>query len=399
MSQSNRVARSTLERELIPEEMLKNAQEVAQLTDFGDTGFLEPMNKLIEASIEEADLSEEGLKGFKGDIQRILVNKLRMQDDLVKHPEILDEDVSDPIIIVGVVRTGTTKLQRELAAAPGLQSIPLWQMLYLSRFPNEDSTGSAPRREYAIKHGFSGFFDTESTKAAHALEMDMVEEDSLLFEPGFEHESFYLRIRTPSYLHWINQRSPKPRFESYRKNLQYLQWQNGGRQGRVWNLKCTMHIGDLEALFKQFPDALVVHTHRDPGQSIPSYAKLQEMVWAGRGDPAGKAFVGKAMLDMWSDLTKRNMEARKRLAGQKQILDIPYRRVLQDSLSVIEEIYAAKGLELKPEAVASIKAWGEKNKQHKWGVHKYSGEEFGLSEENITEAFAEYLDAFNDYLY
>jgi hypothetical protein len=54
--------------------------------------------------------SIEGHDGQKNpgkslNIVRDLVNRLRFQKDLKKHPEILDEDVSDPFVIMGLPRS------------------------------------------------------------------------------------------------------------------------------------------------------------------------------------------------------------------------------------------------------------------------------------------------------
>src|SRR5690606_6163617 len=68
---------------------------------------------------------------------RLLVNRLRFAEDLAHHPEILDEDVSDPIVVIGFPRSGTTVLQRMMSADPAMQSLKLWRLLNPAPFPGE----------------------------------------------------------------------------------------------------------------------------------------------------------------------------------------------------------------------------------------------------------------------
>src|SRR3546814_12861105 len=62
-------------------------------------------------------------------VHRCLVNRLRFARDVDLHPEILQEDVSDPIVILGFPRSGTTVLQRMISADPAMQNLALWRVL------------------------------------------------------------------------------------------------------------------------------------------------------------------------------------------------------------------------------------------------------------------------------
>ena len=98
--------------------LLRAACAAAKLDDFGDTGFVEPLREYVAAAARYFPFTETRAAGFADGIVNQLVNRLRMIDDLKRYPEILLEDVSDPIVITGMPRTGTTKLQRVLSADP-----------------------------------------------------------------------------------------------------------------------------------------------------------------------------------------------------------------------------------------------------------------------------------------
>src|SRR6266542_2276394 len=109
------------------QQLLAAARAQTGLEDFGPQPFVEPLERLLKAAAEEANLNEIGVMALQGDVERFLSNRLRFQQDLKAHPEILGEDVSDPIIVTGLPRTGTSKLQRMLSADPGVQQLLVWR--------------------------------------------------------------------------------------------------------------------------------------------------------------------------------------------------------------------------------------------------------------------------------
>ncbi len=92
------------------DDLMAEASAATGLDDYGGAPFREPMSRFLECAMTEAHLTPEGLAGLQMDANRWLVNRLRLQNDLNEHPEILDEDVTDPIVIVGVPRTGTAAI-------------------------------------------------------------------------------------------------------------------------------------------------------------------------------------------------------------------------------------------------------------------------------------------------
>src|SRR5207244_4175689 len=72
-------------------------------------------------------LHEKGRKGIEDRIVRLLVNRLRMQRDITRHPEILSQTLLPPAAIIGLPRSGSTKLQRLLAAGRGFHELLMWQ--------------------------------------------------------------------------------------------------------------------------------------------------------------------------------------------------------------------------------------------------------------------------------
>jgi hypothetical protein len=103
--------------------MLSAASQWTGLDDFGDMRWYEPCSQWLNAVIAEAPLSENGILALQQSMMLPIAIRRRVVDFAKRHPEVAREDVSDPVVVTGIVRTGTTKLQRMLANDDGVQ----WQ--------------------------------------------------------------------------------------------------------------------------------------------------------------------------------------------------------------------------------------------------------------------------------
>jgi len=389
----------TIRKELDTKSLMEEARVITGLSDYGDMHFVEPMSRFMDRAAREVNFSAEGLDAFKALNLRFLVNRLRTQDDIRRHPEILKEDVSDPIIIIGLPRSGTTKLQRMLSAASDVQKLFMWRMLNPAPFPDAVPGQPDPRIAAAGMAGTMADGD-ETVQAAHAMAANEVDEEFVLFDftcdPSVSGFSIYL----PLFFHedWIAGMERDADREAYRyvqTLLKYMQWQDGGKRGRPWIMKAVMHTPHMDALLECFPKATLVHCHRDPLSAIPSIAKLQWAGWTSRA-LVDKKFAGRGFLEWAAASMNRYLEARKRMQLDARILDVKYESIRDDIMPVIREIYRRARREPTTDAVAAMQQWERNNEQGKHGHHSYSLAEFGLTEEMINDALKEYIARFID---
>lgn len=87
MTSTNRY--EELRRELDIEHLMERAKEESGLIDFGDEGFVMSLIKLLDCVVSDTNFHVVGLAEFKKEVVRSLVNRLRFQNDLKHHPEIL----------------------------------------------------------------------------------------------------------------------------------------------------------------------------------------------------------------------------------------------------------------------------------------------------------------------
>lgn len=365
------------------------------LSDFGADNFIEPLDAFLAAATTEAGLGPEGFAATSMEVVGFLTNRLIHRRDQKAHPEIANEDVSDPIVIMGLPRTGTTKLQRVLACDPGLQSLPLWKAINPAPLPgSENATGPDPRIAIArqqsetISRMFPGFM------ASHPMQAEEPEEEILLVQMTFEARGTGLMFRVPKYIEWLDKRPARYQYEYLRDILRYLQWQDGGRRGRPWVLKSPPHLARTDEMFETFPGATVIRCHRDPVEVIPSLCKFMVDFRTAHGVASvDRVELGRHMLDFCAHEWARHLTLMDKLPVDR-IIDIQYKRIVSDMSGVVKEIYDHRGVKLSAETAAHMRDWEQKNPLHGFGSYKYTLEQYGLTVDQVDAAFAGYLQRF-----
>ena len=134
---------------LQPDKLMTAATDETGLTDYGHDDLVDALTRYLDLVTSEARSSPMGVVAQCANVHRLLVNRLRLVQDLSRHTEILDEVVSDPIVIVGLPRTGTTKLQRIMSCDPGVQATLFWRLFYPAPLPYSGQDGVDPRIQVA----------------------------------------------------------------------------------------------------------------------------------------------------------------------------------------------------------------------------------------------------------
>jgi hypothetical protein len=376
------------------ERMIAAACAETGLSDFGDFDPREGMARFLQDINDNVLLNEAGLASISGIMNRWLVNGLRFADDLKKHPEILDEQVDDPLIILGMTRVGSTKLQRMLAADPDTLKIRHWESMNPSRVPNavageEDPRIAADRQiiDAMIKNNLG-------LMQSHSVKVDDAEEDIFVQLPTFKTVGHSWVLPVPNYYDWVRSQSLHSSYVYLKQMLQYLQWQQGGRQGengdRQWVLKTPPHIGNMDLLVDLFPNAKYVFMHRDVHEVIASTCRLIEMLFRTCMDVIDMHAVGAYVLRIWSAEMDRHLQQLDALGSQIDLLDVQYDRLRKDTFGVVRDIYQLTGRDLTPRREQAMRMWEANDSHGEFGSYSYSLEQYGLTSADVDDAFAEY---------
>ena len=102
--------------ELDADRLLESLRAQTGLDDFGDPWFRSPLEKLVTALRDEARLNNLGHFAAVGQLRKVLRDRLHAQAIFAEHPGIARRSLARPVIVVGPMRSGTTRLHRLLAA-------------------------------------------------------------------------------------------------------------------------------------------------------------------------------------------------------------------------------------------------------------------------------------------
>ena len=96
--------------------LMSAAVEETGLSDFGDPWFEAPFATLLDSIREEAHLNRAGEFAARLQFNKVLCDRLTAIEWFKQHPEILERSIKRPVVIVGPMRSGTTRLHRLLAS-------------------------------------------------------------------------------------------------------------------------------------------------------------------------------------------------------------------------------------------------------------------------------------------
>jgi hypothetical protein len=360
------------------------------LADFGDDSFRPGLRELLAAIQTEARLTPVGRWITHQRLVGMLRNRLRAERLFRDHPEILGLEIKPPIVITGMQRTGTTLLHRLLAADPDTRALLAWEALNPAPHLNPPKGGRDPRVRTARLSQRALALMAPDFFAVHPVEAEAPEEDVLLLDYSFLSTVPEATLRVPSFSRWLEGQDVLPAYRYLKKLLQLLQWQ---RPGRRWVLKSPHHLEYLDTLFTVFPEARIVFTHRDPAVTQASFCS---MIAHGRGvfsDAVDPHEIGREWLRKVGRLVGRALDVRRRW-GDGRFLDVYYRDLVQDPMKQIERVYDFVRISLTPPVRERIEQARRTNVRHKYGVHDYRLEDFGLTRQKVAAGFAEYRERF-----
>lgn len=361
------------------------------LSHFGDDNYRASLQALLDALASEAELSPTGLQLLEERLIGQLVNRLVMEDYLRRYPQITRIEIDDPLVIVGLPRTGTTMLQRTLAVDPRFYSAAWWETRFPAPLPEE--TLAAPLKRIAQARAEVALMAEVIPQilAIHPLDAMLCDEEFMLMEHSFMC-AMDAYVNVPSYTRWLDRQDQRPVYSQLKKMLQFLQWQKqqrGEPTGQRWLLKAPQHLHTLDLLLEQFPRAQVILTHREPAQTIPSMASMAHTLWQMYSDNPDPKAAGAQWNTRMARGISHTLQVREQHAPER-FLDIHFADTVQQPLQVLEQVYAFANLPFTEQARAAAQAWLGQNSREKRASHDYSLERFGLTQAQMIEDYREY---------
>jgi len=372
-----------------PESLMEAATRATGLSDFGDPHFLEPLRLICDDLRANPDLHSVGWYFARDALTGSLVTRLKIADFEARMPAIFEQPVRRPLIVLGLPRTGTTRLMRILAEDPANRPLRMWEAFTPAPPPVEGRTRFDRRRLLML--GFVAAYKwlVPGIETIHAMGADLPEECVLLMCNSFDSWFIVLQRDLPTYQKWFLTAKHEQTYAEHRKQLQLLQWHV--RRER-WLLKSPGHMFAPAELLATYPDALIIQTHRDPARVIPSIASLASAFRGMTVSRLDDARIGGQILEQM-DVGLHRLQSYVPQIPSSQRIDVQYEEIVRDPMGVVTRIYDHFGLEL---SIATRRAFEQeiaRNPKDKKGKHVYTLEQFGLSREQIDGRFSDYIRA------
>jgi hypothetical protein len=376
-----------LQRPLRAEPLAALACRRSGLTEFGDTDFRDPLQRLLAACGEEASLSLVGRAATRWDVVRFLTNLLRLQEAEARDPGIVRQPIERPIFITGLPRSGTTFLHRLLLADPDNRAPRVWQTIY----PYPPRHGR-DRRQARVARQLRAFERlAPEFPALHPLYAGSPQECSEITAHVFRSLRFDTTYRIPSYRSWLDQAGHLPAYRFHRRFLQHLQHQSPG--GR-WVVKCPDHLFALDTIRTVYPDARLVFVHRDPVKVLLSVAKLTEVLrrpFTRRLDPHE---IGRQESARWLEGTQQMMAVGDDAGLPEPVHHVHHTALVSDPVGTVAALYRHFGLPFAAQAASAVEQYARDRPDGRYGPRDYRFEDHGLDAGQERDKFRGYTRRF-----
>lgn len=362
------------------------------LSEFGPGHFREPLDVLTRSMREEAQLNTMGLAVQSERLVNALANRLLRIALMRRHPEIAEEQVEVGVVIAGLPRTGSTLLQRLLAATPQTTAPLWWETIYPLPRGELGPADIAARQADAEALATQLVAASAGLEAIHPMDPHAHDEDLLLIEQTFVSNVPEAMLHVPSYGAWLAGADQAWSYAELTDWLKILQWQNPARRGRKWVLKSPHHLTAVPTVLATFPDAVVVMTHRKVEHVLGSYFSMVAALTGGNTD----ADFSREQAAHWTAKLRANLAdmMAARAAAPGRFFDVYYGKLIPAPFDHARQIVTAAGLTPTPAAEAGWAGWMAANRRDNRPSHRYDVRDYGVVPEALRQEFAFYIDAF-----
>lgn len=368
------------------EQLIEQAQRETGLSDFGDPWFRQPLRRLASALREEAQLNPLGRFAAHGQLAKLLRERLWAQHWFDTEPQILQQSLSPPVIVVGAMRSGTTRLHRLLAADYRFAHMRFFEAVCPAPHPLFAPGGPDPRPAIAGRILSAVHRLNPRTATIHPTgPMEPEEELGLLVASawGMKHETQW---RVPSYGRWSEEQDATPAYRHMARLLRLVSWARREMNPRPWVLKTPQHMLDLPALLRVFPGARLIFIHRDPVQVVGSACSLVWNQMIIHSDRVDSTWIGREWLRKTRLQIDRTQLTRAALDPARAI-DVHYADMDHDWEQVMKSIYDFLDMDIAPALPAMRDYARAGTRRTRSRPHRYALSSFGLNEPAVREHF------------
>jgi len=308
--------------------------------------FRERLERLCAAVQAEADLNPLGRAMAWGQLSRVVKNRFAFGALWLDRPDLLETQLARPIIVIGHMRSGTTRIHTLLAADPAFS-----HTRYCDAYHPVPARMGVNRVKAAMELAMLGLLNPWM-QSIHPMAPAAVEEELAWISAALHHSIYESQWHIPAYSAWSEGRDPAPVYREFRRILQ-TDAAHRGIANRPRVLKVPAFAEDLATLLALFPDARLVIATREHEAVLKSAVSLAANQMAVQSDSCRLADI--------EALWRHKIALRDgRMAAALEGWQGPVARAGFDNLNAdwegtIARVYADLGLALTPEAIAAMR--------------------------------------------
>ncbi len=308
--------------------------------------FRERLSRLIAAVREEADLNPLGQAMAWGQLSRQIKNRLAFGALWRERPDLTETRLPAPIIVIGHMRSGTTRIHKLLAADPAFS-----HTRYCDAYHPVPSRFGLNRLASAFELGMLGLLNPWM-QSIHPMAPAEVEEELAWISAALHHSIYESQWHIPAYSAWSEARDPAPVYREFARILA-TDAANRGLADRPRVMKVPAFAEDLDTLLGIFPEARLVIARRDHDAVLKSAVSLAANQMAVQSDTCDLARI-EARWRHKIGLREERIAAA--LAGwQGPVARLTFDDLNADWEAAIRRCYADLGLALTPAALAAMR--------------------------------------------
>lgn len=384
-------------RALVPldeDSLLRTARANTGLVDFGANDWYEPFQVFVKSLDTEADLHLVGRLRARSEILQLLEARLQIEETYKRHPEIDDEQIEAPIVIVGQPRSGTSHLINLLAANPDNGVIRTWEAMFPCPPPETSTYRTDPRIEKSHQLIDQWNRVTPTLRTMHEFGGNMPQECIHIMAINFMSSGWLgLFGQVPSYLEYVAKIDWTLAYRYHKRVLKLLQWKNPRQR---WVLKTPLHLDLMPVMLQVYPDACVVWPHRDPVKAFASVVNMINTFLWGRSDKLLKNGALDFLIDPAAAAQRLSIPIDWMEAGivpKERLCNILYRDLIADPITTVENIYRYFSLHLSEVGRKGIAQYVAEHPRDSRPPHRFKATEGGeiLRQRALFKRYQDYF--------
>jgi hypothetical protein len=307
--------------------------------------FRERLARLSASVAAEADLNPLGRAMAWGQLSRVVKNRLAFGALWLERPELLETNLAPPIIVIGHMRSGTTRIHTLLAADPAFS-----HTRYCDAYHPVPAPLGLNRVKAALELAMLGLLNPW-LQSIHPMAPAAVEEELAWLSAALHHSIYESQWHVPRYSAWSEAADPAPVYREFARILR-TDAAHRGVADKPRILKVPAFAEDLTTLLALFPDARLVLTRRDHDAVLRSAVSLAANQMAIQSDACDLARI-EARWQHKIGLREARMAAA--LNGWRgPVARLDFDEINADWKGAIARCYAALGLDLTADALLAM---------------------------------------------